>query len=409
MKQRTSLNDALAALVLVIYFAELVFPMVTTLLPSAIVRLVCFVLWLFFVTTTDTKFLLRKGNFALLTIYVFMILYPAICGHSVISHRYMSMSLVFCGSIIFQYYYAKNKFFLLKKILIITVILSLITMLTTYGQLLLDPYISRSIKSSGEYSAGLARRGIGGYTFVYYITALSIPALYWGIKEKRKKMRFGALIWYAFSVLFIIKSNYMTALLTVVICSSMLVLVLSFSSQKWGLGLGLVLAGTFAVLISNMQGIINLIAQYLPARVSRVLVTAGEKSVAASIAQEFLKDRWPVILSSVNTFLGHPIFGLLGSGTLGFDGEFLTGFGQHSFVFDTFALYGLLGGLLGTFAALRPLKRNNVWANHAALWMAMATCVVMLYVLNNATESIALVTSIISPAVCVLYCNQDIE
>ena len=84
MKQQMCLNDILAALVLVVHFAELVFPMITTLLPSSIVCLVCFILWFFFVTMTDVKFLLLENKFVLLVIYAFLAIYPVFFGYNII-------------------------------------------------------------------------------------------------------------------------------------------------------------------------------------------------------------------------------------------------------------------------------------------------------------------------------------
>lgn len=406
MKRQMGLKDTLAALVLVLYFAELVFPMITTLLPSAIVCLGCFILWLFFVTTIDTKFLLWKKNFVLLVIYFYLILYPIVFGISTIANRYTAMSLVLCGSIIFRYYYAYNKLYILKKVLTITLILSLITMLITYEQLLINPYISRSIKSSGEHSAMLARRGIGGYTFVYYMTALSIPVLYYGLKAEHKKKRIIAIAWYVFSILFIIKSNYLTALLATIVPSAILILLNSSSKKKSGFALGLILGIILVVIISYLDSILTSIADFLPSRIARVLISGSGGSVMDSILQEFLLDRWPRILDSINSFMEHPFLGLVGSGALRLDGEFLTGFGQHSFIADTFSLYGLFGGIIGTYAAVCPLKRSDIWKNNSPLRIAMIVCVVMIYFFNNATDSVAIVVTIVAPF-CVCILNFD--
>lgn len=409
MKKQMSLNDALAALVLVIYFAELVFPMITTLLPNAIVCLACFILWLIFISINNPKFLLSKNNLVYLIIYSFMAIYPLIFGYSTIFNRYVSMSLIFCGSIVFRYYYATNKLFILKKVLIVTAILSLITLLITFEQLLLSPYISRSIKSSGEHSAMLASQGIGGYAFVYYITALSIPALYYGMKAKQKGKRIFSMLIYAVMVVFIFKSNYMTALFVVVLCSAILVM-LSSKSKKWGVALVSLIGILLVILASNIENIIIMLDEYMPSRIARVLAFGRGDSVTNSIMQEFLADRWPVILSSIDSFLDSPFFGLLGSGELGFDGEYLTGFGQHSFIFDTFALFGFFGGVIGAFGALSPLKKSVLWANHPSLRISMIICMVMLYFLNNATESIAMVISIIAPyCACMLNYDENME
>lgn len=403
MKHRTSPNDILAAVVLTLYSAELVFPMMTTLLPSAAVRLICFLLWLLFAVTSNTRFLLWKNNFVLLLIYVYLSLYPAVCGYSTITNRYVSMSFVLCGSIVFRYYYAHNKLDILKKILRITALLSLITMLITYKQLLINPYISRSIKSSGEYSEMLARRGIGGYTFVYYIAVLSISVLYFGLKTGQKRKRVLAMIWYVFSILFVIKSNYMTAVLVVAVCSAILLVLSSASNKKWGFVLGLISGILVFVLVLLLDRILAVVGDFMPERIARVLISGSGGSAIESVIYEFYLDRWPTIQSSLHAFLKHPLLGLLGSGTLGYDGQFLTGLGQHSFVLDSFAFFGIMGGSICMYASFYPLKKSAVWKNHSPLRTAMMVCVMMMYFLNNATESIALAVAIISPYIaCVV-------
>lgn len=402
MKQKMNLKDIFAALVLIIYFTELVFPKVTTLFSSSIVCLICFCLWLLFISTVDSKFLLRKKNFVLLVIYLYLAIYPIIFGNRTISNRYIAMSLVLCGCIIFRYYYIYDKLYIMKGILITTIFFSFITMLITYSQLLIDPYISRSIKSSGEYSAALAQRGIGGYTFIYFITALSITVLYYSMCVKQRWKRIISIIWYVFSIVFIIKSNYMTALLTVIVCSAILIVLSSVLNKKWGFALGILFG--FVLIVCNLDSIITLMEDFLPSRISRVLISERGDSVMDSITQEFLIDRWPVILSSIDSFVSYPLFGLVGNQSLGYDGKFLTGFGQHSFVFDTFALFGVFGGIIGIYAAFSPIKKSLVWKEHSAFRIAMTVCIGMLYFLNNATDSIALVASVIAP-----YCASCIE
>ena len=397
MKRKTILNDIFAALALLLYFAELVFPKITTLFSSSLVCLICFCFWIFSVLTIDYKFLLKKNNFILLLIYLYLSTYPLLFGNNTISNRYISMSIILCGSIIFQYYYVHNRLNILKKILTITLFLAFITMQITYSQLLLNPNISRSIKSSGEYSLSLAQKGIGGYSFVYFITALSVPLLYYAIKVKNQLKRIIATIIYVFSVVFIIKSNYMTAFLTVIVCSTILIMLLIMSNKNIGFGLSIFIIGLLLILSFNVDNILTFIGDFLPDRISRVLISKNSETLTGSIMQEFLLDRFPTILTSLEALINHPIAGAVGSKSLEYSGNFLIGFGQHSFIFDTFALFGLFGGMIGGYAVLSPMENNKIWSNHFAFRIAMITCVLMLYFFNNATESIALVVTIIAP------------
>jgi len=99
-----------------------------------------------------------------LLIYSFFILVPLLFGYQTIANRYSSMSLVICGSVVFDYYYKSDKICVLRRILKLVFLLSLITMIITYFYLLTDSYVSRRINSTGIESELLASKGIGGYS-----------------------------------------------------------------------------------------------------------------------------------------------------------------------------------------------------------------------------------------------------
>ena len=103
-------------------------------------------------------------------------------------------------------------------------------------------------------------------------------------------------------------------------------------------------------------------------------------------------------MNSIEALFAHPFFGLIGSSALGTSGEYLTGFGQHSYIFDTFALYGIVIGIINFFAILKPFKKDGRFLKHnASLSIAMAIFTVSIYLFNNATASIGIVICIIYP------------
>ena len=146
----------------------------------------------------------------------------------------------------------------------------------------------------------------------------------------------------------------------------------------------------------NIDAILRSIASFLPERISRVLIT-DDAGAIESIVDEFFADRFPTIKESIDAFFAHPLLGLIGSGGIGFSENYLTGFGQHSYVFDTFALYGFVIGIINIFAILKPFKRNGRWVKtNLALTIAMSIFTMLIYIVNNATASIAL-------AICIIY------
>lgn len=396
MKNKKTHNSILSSIVLTIYFAELVFPILNTFIHRATVCLVCFLIWVFLCYTMDTHYLKRTSVFPVLIIYISLIGTSYLLGYSTIGNRYADMSLVLCGTIIYQFYFTHDRLEDLKKPIQITIFLSLITMVITYGQLLINPYISRSIKSSGEYSMSLASRGIGGYTFIYFITLMGIIFLYYCIHGQNTIKKVASIVMYVFCIVFVIKSNYMTAFLVLIIGSCVLFL-FAFRNSKYGLFFGVLVCIALIFIGINLNSIIGFVADFLPDRIARVLISGSDDSVLNSIVTEFLNDRWPTMLTSIQSYAKHPILGLVGSGDLVVNNNTLIGFGQHSYILDTFALFGTLGGVLNLYLLVKPFKFQWKTERNHDLDLSIFICMIILYLCNNASDSMALVTTIIYP------------
>jgi hypothetical protein len=103
------------------------------------------------------------------------------------------------------------------------------------------------------------------------------------------------------------------------------------------------------------------------------------------------------MLRSIEAFKEHPILGLLGSGQLQVSNGSLYGFGQHSYILDTFALYGIVGGTLNLLALAAPFINRYRIKRDISLDITMFVVMLLLYLVNNASESIALAVTIIYP------------
>jgi len=409
--KRESILVYLFDLVLLVWFLEIVFPPLNTLpVKRAPVCLACAFASIFLYLALR---ILRNGSFPLkvvfvLFIYFLIIILPHLVGNGVIGNRYMALSLVFLGPVIFDFYRENHLLGHLKWILYVVGAFALVTAFITYSNLLTDSYVSRSIKSHGEESEELQQRGIGGYLFIYFIASVSLPILFVFLNEKKNKFKKWLFLpLFLFSLVLVVKSNYMTAFVTVLFCS--LLMVFLHAAQGRGLRGKVVL---FAVLVAffiaalNFDKLLVLLEGFFPKRISAVLYS-GEESVLQSIYTEFLEDRWPTIKESLDSFASHPLLGLCFSGRMTYNYEgFLVGFGQHSFIADTFALFGFVLGaacVYIVFRSVRLYKREKV----NALSGAMLLCIVALYFLNNATESIALSVGIVYPLVRELQREKD--
>lgn len=395
-------NYIILDILMLVLFLELVFPPITQFADSSVITLGCTFLWFLFSFCTDRKFYLNSNvhRFYLFFLYVLMIILPYLLGYPVIGNRYSSMAIVILGNIIYEFYKEHGRIENLKRVLFVVALFALITLIITYANLLVNPYISRSIKSEGEYSTDLASKGIGGYQFIYFVSAVALPIFFVVLKAKKKIYRTISLVLYILSVLLIIKSNYLTALLLTMGCSVILLIAHFWTGKKAIYKFLLCIFGIICVMcLINLDAILRSVANFLPERVARVLIS-DDIGVIESIIDEFFSDRFPTIQQSVEAFWSHPIFGLIATGNIGASGNYLTGFGQHSYIFDTFALYGFVIGIMNVFAILKPFKKNGRWVKtNLALTISMLIFTVMIYAINNATASIALVICIIYPLI----------
>ncbi len=397
--------DIVLDIVLFVYFLGLVFPFFTSIFPSSYVRIGCALFFLSYYVLYLVLYRQRVKPWVLLTLvfFFFCCIVPYIIGIPVIANRYLGISLLFLSPVIYDYYKERNRIKALIIILLVLAVFAFITFLTTYSQLLLSPYISRSIKSAGEYSQALGRRNIGGYHFIYFATALSVPLLFMALKMKFSFLKVFLLISYVCCVLLIIKSNYLTALIIVVACS---LIVFWFVSNTVLKRIAATVAIVLAVyLIFRVPSINQYIHSALPERITSVITL--DSDFFESMYSEFVQDRLPTLTSSLDAFAEHPLLGVCYSGNIIYYGGHLEGIGQHSYIFDTFALFGIIPGSLNLYIVFRPLNGFN--KGKRALTIATIFCAVGLYVFDNATDSIAIVFGLIYPIVKDVFQNDEVS
>ena len=367
---------------------------------AATICFVCGMTWLviaFFRTFRMSQRIPLKIVF--LVLYYFMTaLIPYLYGNSTVAHRYMSLMMIPVGPVIYSFYKANNRMNDLRNILIISGAFAFITFIRTFIALLSNPYIVRSIKSSGEYSAELARSGVGSYSFIYAIVCLSVLILYLSMKKNSKRYLLFAL--YVAMMCFIIKSNYMTAFLVSLIASVVVIFGNLLSKKSKTLETLLTLGGILLLLglVVNIDTIVEKILPFMPNRIASVFSNLGNDSIMQSIWLEFVGDRLPTLSRSIDTFLKHPFIGALGDTGLIASNDLFLGVGQHSYILDTFAIFGSFIGILTLFVIFIPFW-NQRHTGDKSLKLAMFICMLGLYLFNNATEAIAFVIGIIYPFV----------
>jgi hypothetical protein len=345
-------------------------------------------------------------------LFVFLfcsIIFPYIFGAGTYGNRYVSLALLPFGIIIFEYYKNNQQLRSLKMLALALVPFIIYTTLNTLKRLLENPFIVRSIKSSGEYSEDLARQGIGSYGFVYFMVIVGVMLLYVFLKTANKWMRFFVFLGYILTLYFIFKTNYVTALLVTIIASAVLLYV--YISKRTGsskyLMLFAIVLGAFLLL--NLDNIVLAIEDYLPKRLAMAIVPEGEQTTLGAIFTEFTEDRWPTMLKSLEAFKENFVFGLIGNGKINIYAGFISDFGQHSHIIDTFALLGVFLGTMNVFVIFAPFKdMNGKWIKEQLpLTVAVCTCVILIYLFNNATSTIALAITVFFPLLREYYTNPS--
>lgn len=403
MTEKRNINKYVMDLILIVYFAELVFPVLNTFIDATIVQLACIMSWIVVSVLQNRSYYLKpKINIALCILFYFIaIFYSYFCGQSVIAHRYASLALVPFAYIIFDYYSVNEQLHRLRKIIYVTYALAIVTAVITFKALLLNPYISRSIKSGGEYSVGLARQGIGGYSFIYFVVASGIIFLHCACVSSGKLKKILSTLGFVFSVIFAMKSNYMTALIILFISSLMYFIINGLKKGNKSIIYIIFISAVCIVIVLKIDTILDLFRDFLPERISRVIYSENNESLIHSITEEFVLDRWPTMKGSIDTFKMYPIFGAVGGANFYVENSILKGIGQHSYILDTFAFFGFGLGVWSLYVIAQPYrdKRWKKSSNNVALTVAMGICIFSLFLFNNATESIALVSGIVMPLI----------
>lgn len=245
--------------------------------------------------------------------------------------------LLWLTPLIIGYYFTRYR---IKDITIISriiVIAFFVTVITTCVGLIQNPFASRvlaTISNSQDVNAIIYNwKNIGGYDFIYFLVLL-YPILILAYKQKKVNLVFTA-IGTVMIFTTVILSEYATALL-LIMCTS----VLFFCKRDLGKrGVYILLLVSVLILVfcsDYISQFLIYIAESIESETvgERFLALAGDPSTLKTFDDNRVELYW----SSINTFVSHP-----------FLGTFLSGnnvMGGHSFILDTLAQLGMLGGVL---------------------------------------------------------------
>lgn len=394
IKKNTAI-DIVASICILFLILSAVYPKITIIGNNAILCFASEIVWLILAycqsKTVFSRIVSKNWYFFAFMAYVSII--PYLFGNPSIGNRYIYTFGLTFGILIFEYYYEIEKLNMLKKLLIISAPFFLYTFITTFIVARSNPWFIRAVDN--QEGRDLLRQGFGGYHFVYLVTIFFSVFVFIALREK--KLRLVSMIVVVVTFSFVVISNYFTAVLVCLIC-----VFVAFANRfrEHPVYFFIFLIPIIIIVVFLLSPAFQklFLGLFSPeGRIYRSLNTSNN-SLFGAFFNEFVRDRWPVNQISIDAFLKHPIFGIVVR-PLANDGIYDTGYGQHSFILDTFALFGFVIGVINV-AILYGVKKE--FTNNAKELLYSPSVLVPLFTIslfNNITHSVAIAATIIAPLI----------
>ena len=400
--RRSSFLDICTLVLLFVLMLVSVYPKITATGSTTTVSLIVEVLLVGIAILQNiqvfTKLIINNAMGIFFMVYTFFM--PYLFGNSVISHRYSAMFMLVLGVILFKFYSATNRLIIVRRAIVLSLPFLAVTFIRTFRIAMTDPRVIRSIKYNTD-TAALLEDGIGGYEFIYMLSLIAAFLFICFLKEKKIFKKFLYLAGTVLIFALLILANYMTAFLLVVISAFLAIIINGCENIKKQKSVKSIVSMTviiflLLVVIVNQESLVNFLAYITHdnGRLQEVLST--DENVFTAVKDEFIADRLYTLEASWNAFLEHPIMGLI-SVHFVIESAILTGFGQHSYVLDTFALYGGLIGLIGTIQLFKPYRCYAVYKNDATFRYVICIHFVLLALLNNLNFSTIFMSTVVLP------------
>ena len=222
---------------------------------------------------------------------------------------------------------------------------------------------------------------------------MCILGIYSLIKLKiHDKNKFIYLFIYLLSLVLMVLSNYFTALLIFIFSSIISAIFIKKEKSSIRKIIEAFLLFIFIFLIFNddfMNFLISVFLKTIPNNGKTYLRLLDIKnSFASNLIDLFLDDRGNSITMSLNNCMKNPFFGIVFSKMKMNDGYYV-GFGQHSHILDTFALYGLFVGFIYFILLIFPFINEFKKYNKNIVLLIVSIIMLSIFIFNNGTDAIA--------------------
>ena len=386
-------------IVIILGFIQII-PTIRSLNYFNVIWSILYITWLFLMINKSLKINRISNLFLMFLLYlIFITVIPILGSNLSISLRYFELSQIFAFSVAFTT--VKSKYY--NKILQLSLIIATITSLITLFEYQTNPFVSRLVmKNSEEMTDVLQFRGIGGYNFIYSLLFFTIYLLYNKVNWfSNLSKRFNNIIYYSTLLLFIItifKSNFATGLILLLISiMNRFLLGKEVSIKKIVIVIFISLfifttASTIiGVIIAFYENVFGLDTNY-----NRLLEL--QSFYNSGIVGTSMESRISSFTNSISLFLDNLIFGIVHTALgVNSDGQ-INSFGQHSYIIDTFALYGIIIGFLQVILIFKSFQLNIKLKSKIIMSSLNILFVfLILSTVNNMTPSIGFIVFFILP------------
>ena len=360
--------------------------------------------WILTVLIESPGYFIRS-NFHQLIAYLFFsyaILIAFISGNGFIGNRFLEYFQI----LIFYWAYRLNE----KKgmqqdsvrLLLCLLPVFVFTSILTVTEYVANPNISRTAKKDTLAGIEQMSEGIAGYEFIYFLVFSFASILYLVVNKKSKFASFKKIIWLIILGLImtnIVLSNFMIALLLMFVSVVFRFLIPKISAKRiivYTIAAMAIIPFLPEIFLSLIEIFLNMFGSSMNAQ---RLIELREL-LAFGLVELSLGARLDAFNASIQAIISNPIIGIITS-DIGGHGEGLSGFGQHSFLLDTFALYGVVFGAMSVYVFFQPLVRqlNHRTEDHSSLPLLMILLCLIFFIVNNMTPSVGFAIYFVFPVI----------
>ncbi len=402
--RKNTFTNTLLDFVLVLLIALIFVPQFKFLSAYNYLCLFVSVLWCVLAFSQNPRFFLGNSKYFFVSVlfFVLVIAFSFIVENKLLINRYSSFIMVPLFYWIYEY---NAKYRGIKnsiKILFFSLIFILYTSVQTILKLMLNPYAARSIKTSTEGTEDLFLEGVSGYGLIYAVVILLIVLIPMILDWKKLGISFLGKIFIlvlGLSFLYlIILSNYFTAL--IVTLMAILTIIVLYRNKKM-----LFILAPFTLLYIMFQKDINV---RVLDTISSFVQTDGltyrriqeiKAELIFGSRTESVDSRSDVVNQSIDLLSEYPILGYATELGNNFD---LNRVGQHSYIFDTYALFGLFLGTYSFWIMWLPFRYRITPKNGYKLrvfsWTVGFTFMILI-TMNNLTATMGFAAFFVFPTV----------